>query len=258
MNHENIRELFENSKREIVIDTGRKEAAFKVLQKELNGGSGWLRGDNRGKMKIFIRQIYYMDRMTPGLQAGGGIVMFLVMVILGKMNLDGEDLIVCGMLLSTLLSAFSVLGMGRIFAANTAELSESCYFNVKQLIGLRMITSGILNLTVLFLVVLTVGCQWSLGLMPVALYMFVPYVMTQCGCVGVLLTESGRKNPYVMIGTGLLLCACHLCVASVPGIYEASAILFWGIAFAAGMMIMGIQVRILFAGLEKGEMLCMH
>lgn len=260
MNSDDIRKIFEKSDEEIVIDSGKREEALRGLHQEISRmkSSDVSAAAMYDRKRIFMRQFCYMDKTMLWLQMGGCVIMLFAAAAMSRLKLESEDMLVFVAILSTLLSVFSLTGIGRIFAANMTELSESCYFNVKQMVALQLMSSDVLNLTALLLVVIFTGFRWPLTMVQAALYILVPYVMTQCGCMGVLLTEFGRQNTYIMFAAGILLCMCYIFIGSVPGIYQASAIMFWGIAFMAGMMILGTLLRILFAGIEKGEMLCMN
>lgn len=250
-NCKNLRNIFKKAEGEIVIDPGKKEEALAVIGQEAVS----IQSSN---YKLCIRQFCYMDKSMLWFQLGGCLILFLAAAFMSRFDVKSEDMLICSAILSALLSVFSLMGISRIFASNLAELSESCYFNVKQMIVFQMIGSGVLNLTALLLVILFTGFRWSLLLVQAGLYILVPYVMTQCGCMGVLLTELGRQNPYIVIAAGILMCVCYSFIASIPGVYQVSSIMFWGLAFAAGMIIWGIQLKILFSAIGKGEMLCMN
>lgn len=251
MDSEKLREMFKVCEKEILIDQRRKEITLEVLRREKVSIKS-------STFQMFKQQFYYMDKSMLWFQLGGCLILFLAAAFMSRFDVKSEDMLICSAILSALLSVFSLTGISRIFAANIAELSESCYFNVKQMIVFQMIGSDVLNLTALLLVILFTGFRWSLLLVQAGLYILVPYVITQCGCMGVLLTGPGRQNPYIVIAAGLLMCVAHVFIASVPGIYQVSFIMFWGLAFVAGMIILGIQLKILFSALGKGEMLCMN
>ncbi len=171
---------------------------------------------------------------------------------------EEEDIILYSLFLSGVLGIMSVVGIGRIFGTGIAELSESCYFNVRQIVALHMLLSGIINLTVLSIGIVFVGMQWQISLLRLGLYILVPFVTAQSCCLRVLFTEAGRKNSYLLITTGIFLVMFYLIIGSMPELYMAAAYAVWTAALIVGLVLLGIQINDLFRRIEKGEILCMN
>lgn len=175
------------------------------------------------------------------------------------MNMRGaetEDIILFSMLLSGILAVVSTLGISRIFSSGIAEISESCYFNVKQIVAFQMLISGIINLTLFSAEILFTGYGWKIELVHIALYILVPFVFTECVCLGVLLMETGRKKSYLLVMAGIFTMALFFVLSLSPNLYKATAIVVWGAVFVAGLFILCLQIKILFSGIKKGEIIC--
>ena len=160
------------------------------------------------------------------------------------------------MIFSGVLGSLSVLEVGKVYFAKLSELSETCFFNVRQMAAFDMIVSGIINLSVLSAVILFVGLQWKIWLLQIGLYILVPFIFAQCVCLGVLLTESGRKNGWLTAVAGIFLSVVYAILASTPRLYTASALFIWAIALVVGVVTLGIQIKALFTEINKGEILC--
>lgn len=167
-----------------------------------------------------------------------------------------ENIILASMVLSGVLGIVSIAEISRIFFSGIAELSESCYFNVRQLVAFHMTVSGVINLTVLLIGILLIGYQWQIDLLQIGLYTLVPFVMSECCCMRILLTKAGRKNSCLLMMTGAFIVVFYLILASMPNLYRIAALGVWGIAFAIGILLLGIQIKILLKGIEKGEIIC--
>ncbi len=240
-------------KPDIRIDEKKKAETMDILHKEiLKKQIGIL---NSRKL-ILKGQIRYMDKSVIVIHALLCMILSAVGVIMTCQGASKDDMILFSMMLSGVMGIVSVAQTGRIFSSGIAELSESCYFNIRQIVALHMVLSGIINLTFLLLTIFFVGIQWKMNLLQVGIYLLVPFVMTQCCCLRVLLTEAGRRNTYLLVMTGIFSIIFYLIIASIPELYRITALTVWCIAFIIGLLLLGIQVRTLFKGMERGDIIC--
>ncbi len=240
-------------KPDIRIDEKRKAETMLILQKEISEKKiGIL---NSRKM-IIKGQIRYMDKSVIVIHTLLCMILSAVGVIMACQGASKEDMILFSMMLSGVMGIVSIVQTGRIFSSGVAELSESCYFNIRQIVAFHMVLSGIINLTFLLLSVFFVGIRWKMNILQIGLYLLVPFVMTQCCCLRVLLTEAGRRNTYLLVMTGIFSMIFCLLIASIPELYRVTALAIWGIAFIIGLLLLGIQIKTLFKGMERGDMIC--
>lgn len=248
-----IKALFVSTDSLFPIDEQLKENNLRTLRREVDDKEVHL---VTSKRKIWQNQMRYADRNMLWFHISGCILMLFLMKMMYVYDVDISYLLTASMLLTGVLGAFSVIQTGRICFARIAELSETCLFNVRQMAAFDMIFSGIINLTALFLGILFVGYRWKLQLLHIGLYLLVPFVLTQCVCLGILLTEAGRRNPWMLLAVGIFLSVFFSVLASTPLLYKESMLLFWGIALLAGTALLGIQIKMLFTAIGKGEILC--
>ena len=240
-------------KPDIRIDEKRKAETMNILQKEISEKPVGILNSR----KLIIRgQIHYMDKSVIVIHALLCMVLSAAGVIMSCQGASKDDMLLFSMMLAGVMGIVSIAQTGRIFSSGIAELSESCYFNIKQIVALHMVLSGIINLTFLLLSVFFVGIQWKMNLLQVGLYLLVPFVMTQCCCLRVLLTEAGRKNTYLLVMTGIFSIIFYLIIASIPELYRITALAVWCIVFIIGLLLLAIQVKTLFKGIERGDMIC--
>lgn len=249
---QDIREQFRITDRHIVIDEKRKKETMSFLQEEISRKKTGTRPDRK---KILTQQFWYMDKTILGIHAVFCIAALFIMTMIPG-NKEHENIIFISTLISGFLGVFSILAVGRILFSGLAELSESCYFNVSQMVAFQMFLSGIISLTVLFINILFVSMRWKIDLLRAGLYLFVPFVMTECCCLMAVLSEAGRKNVYFLLLAGVFSIICNVILVSSSRLYQATALTFWGAAFAGGLLLLAVQITVLFRGIEKGEMLC--
>lgn len=255
MKNSKIKTLFHTAEGAIHIDGEKKQETLELLEREIDKKKI---ADVDGNVQIWKNQFQYMDKRMFLVQAAECVFMLLYVIFMKHFGMGREEMIVSSVILSGILGILWVLQVGRLFYPNMAELAESCYFNTKQLAVFSMVYSGIISLAILMVMVLFVGYEWKIRFLQVGLYVLVPCVYTGCFCLGTLLTETGRRNPYIVAVTGSFAVALQIVIASIPRIYQPSAMLFWGAAFVVGIALLGIQVKVMFRELEKGEILCMN
>lgn len=246
-NYDDIRELFLKSDKDIIIDSSKKQAVMEkaaVLHKIQDRHMAV--SDN--KWKLLKCQIYYMDKTILILH----LIFCLATVLLGSWQYWSE----VSMIVSGVLGALSLLEVGGMFCARMTELEETCYFNVRQLVVFHMAFSGIVSLTALFAAFVSAGLRQGLVIMKTGLYTLVPFVFTECLCMTILLMGIGRKNLLILVAAGIFSSFFWGVLSSIPGVYEMSAMAFWGMALAAGSGILAIQTKRFFNALDKGEILC--
>lgn len=255
MKNKDIEDRLCAAKPDVRIDEKKKAETLLFLQKHISEKKI---GVLNGRSRILYNQIRYMDKSVMLIHALFCVILAVIGIMMGYRGASREDMILFSMLLSGILGTASIVQTGRVFSSGIAELSESCYFNVKQIVAFHMVLSGIMNLTFLLLGIFFVGIRWKMNLLQVGLYLLVPFIMTQCCCLRVLLTEAGRKNSYLLIMSGIFAIVFYLIIASIPELYRMTALVIWCVAFIIGLLILGIQIKILFQGIERGEMICMN
>lgn len=255
MKNKDIKDKLYAKKPDVKIDEKKKAETLLFLQKHISERKVNVLNSRR---QILYHQIRYMDKSAIILHAFLGMILAAIDVIISCRGASKEDMIIFSMLLSGILGTVSIVQTGRIFSSGIAELSESCYFNVKQIVAFQMVLSGIMNLTFLLLGIFFMGIRWKMNLLQIGLYLLVPFVTTQCCCLRVLLMEAGRKNSYLLIMSGMFTVVFYLIIASIPELYRMTALFIWCAAFMIGLFLLGIQIKILFQGMERGEMICMN
>lgn len=250
-----MRQLFEEAEQTIQIEQEkRRESIAKLLQladdKKENGCID--------RKSVIINQIRYMDKSMLWVQLLAELLIAFIFLRFGSLEIPRYDMIAYTIIFSGMIGVLLPAAIQRSFATNIVELSETCYFNTKQMVVFQMTYSGISCLLLLLVGILFVGMKWQINFVEIGLYVLVPFVFSSCCCLGVLLTETGRRNMHTFVGVGLFLGVFYIVLVSLPYIYQASALLFWGIALIVGVCLFGIQLHILFRDIDKGEILCMN
>lgn len=233
-----VKELFDKNDAHVTIDTAKKQETQKLVRESRQNDSA---APPVHRWQIIKMQVFHMDKtiMIIHLAACIGTV------LLGRCQHWGQ----ISMIVSGALGALSLLEVGNMFYSKMTELGESCYFNVRQLAAFQMAYSGLLSLAALLVTAAFSGLQ-------AGIYILVPFVFTECVCMAVMLTENGRRNLLLFVAAGVFSALFWSVLSSVPRLYEASALAFWGAALIAGIGLWAMQIRRFFRALDKGEILC--
>lgn len=250
-----IKEKFRITDRLMQIDENRKRESISLLQNKIKEKQ--INMAHHGR-KILLQQVRYMDKLIMITQIVLYVIVVIIAIMMRQKGVLEEEIILFSILISGLFGIISIAQISRIFSSGIAELSESCYFNVKQIVAFQLLISGVMNLTMLFFVILFVGLFWKIALLQIGLYILVPFVIAQCCCLKALLLEIGRKNSYLLIIVGIFITILYIVIASIPRVYQLTALSIWGVSFVVGILLLGMQVRALFEGIERGDMLCMN
>lgn len=255
MRDSDMRDFFRASAHDIRIDEDRRKTTMSQLKTEIDAKKFSI---VRSRRQLLKNQFRYADKTMLWVQALGYFVMAGYIGVVSIYGMDQENMIVSAMILSGIQGVFSIFSISRMFSSNMAELGESCFFNVKQMTAVSMVYSGIISLVMLFLAVVFISYHWKLEMFQAGLYVAVPFVFAECCCLGAILTETGRRNPFTFEAAGMFVSIFYIMIASIPGVYQVSAITFWCIALMAGVVLLGVEIKILYLGIERGEILCMN
>lgn len=248
-----LKSLFASADAGITIDAGRKQETLARIRTQSEHKEIRLLCSKR---QIWLYQFRYADQNMLLAHLSGCALICLLMFFMHTRGTDNRLMFVTSMILAGLLGSFSILEIGKVCFSRISELSESCFFNVSQMTACDMVFSGLINLAVLTAIILFAGFQWKVRLIQLGLYLFVPFIFTQCVCLGVLLTEIGRRNVWLIVAAGAFLSVFYVMLASTPRLYTESALFLWFIALLTGGAVFAIQIHALFRKIGKGEILC--
>ena len=253
---EDIKALFTAADRQLRIDEERREQTLALLQQETRSRAGRPLSD---KLLLSGSLLRYTDRHLPCLHLLGCIAMLLVLLTMGLYFPTPQDagvMVFASMTLPCFLVFFSVFEFRQICFTGMGELSKTCFFQIRQLAALSMIFSGIMNLMAVSAAIILVGRQWKIRLLHLGLYVLVPFLFMQCICFGCMLLEKIRRHTWLCAAFLLPMAVFSLAAFQRPALYTESALFFWAAALFAGIVIFAGEMKLLFAKLDKGEILC--
>ena len=250
-----VKRLFEEAQQQMFIEEERKKSGIAnvVHSADLKQKKTWA-----GRWNVFWNQSRYMDKTILWIQLLAEAMVAFLFCVFCTLEVPRQDMIAYTIVCSGMLGVLLPAALHRSFASNMAELSETCYFNTKQMVVLQMIYFGISSLVFITIGIFFVGVKWQIPLIQISLYGLVPFVLSGGCCLGALLTKKGRRNSYTFASTTLFLGIFYMTLVSIPWICDSTVLFLWGIFLLVGIFLFGIQLALLFRYIDKGEILCMN
>ena len=160
--------------------------------------------------------------------------------------------------LSALLAPTGITGFGELakcFSCRMAELEQSCYLNLRQLMMVRMAITGAVNLLFLGCFIGISQGRLQAGLIRISLYLMTPYVCNMLlFFTAFTFMRSGRKlfQVSVLLAAGFLSFLPML----LPGLYGKAAVGLWAAVLLGAAALMAAQMIYLIKELDRGEKIC--
>ncbi|MDE6365588.1 MAG: hypothetical protein K2L86_15225 [Lachnospiraceae bacterium] len=247
--YDDIKKVFLENDSNVIINASRKQETIQYIctrNTDIKNAAGT-------RWQLVIGQLRYMNKSI----FWGHLAACIGMVVFVWANwYDIQSWEKYGMIFSGALGALSVLEVGSTFFSRMTELEASCYFNVRQLTAFQMTYSGVLSLAALLLSTIFATIRLEKNILVTGMYILVPFVSTECVCLAVMLTEIGRRNILALTAASIFSAFLWSILASMPILYEASAMVFWFAALLVGAGIFTIQINWFFKILDKGEIIC--
>lgn len=254
MSNNTLKSAFAALDRHLPIDEAHRNEALNLLCHEVRAVEA---RPVLNRKLLLLSLIRYADRNLPGIHLLVCIFMLFLLLAMGIWETNPETMLFLAMMLPCLLACLSAFELREICFVKMSELSETCFFHVRQLAALSMVLSGTVNLVALSAGILLAGFQWKIRLLSLGLYVLVPFIFMQCICFGTMLTETGRKYIWLNAAAGIpLALLCCLTLSCRQQLYTESALGFWAAALLAGISVLFLEARTLLEKLGKGDILC--
>ena len=161
-------------------------------------------------------------------RAAQGGMLLAAMLLAGWLNsqhADGRDsIIVCSVFL-VFAGNICLSGVARLFSWHMAELEQTLYLNLKQMVCIRMLEAGILDLVILSLLAGMTGRLNSLGTGAYLLYMLVPFLWSDVLYLHMLTAFRNGAAGYRQISAGIL-CGLLAFIRNTSALFSMFAALF--------------------------------
>ncbi|GAA0254411.1 hypothetical protein MCI89_13655 [Muricomes sp. OA1] len=190
---------------------------------------------------------------------GGILVAAMALVLyLSRVEADGEGAIsVCAVFL-VFAGNIGLSGLGRLFSRNMAELEQTLYLNLKQMVCIQMLFGGAADLLVLGMIVGIAGGQNEAGAGACLLYMLVPFLWSDLLYLYMLTAFRSIWPGFWQVSAGLIGGLLALIPVFLKDAYKAVYLPVWGVLAAAGCLLLAAEILYMLEKIERGEGLCLN
>lgn len=211
-----------------------------------------------------LEQMRYQTWQNRLIQGGILLLALALCLVLKKSKLEDVESIVLGSAFMAFAANICLSGVGSLFSRNMAELEQTLYFNLKQMVCIQILQAGILDGFILALFVIFCGDRAMGGTGAYLLYIIVPFLWSDIIYLHLLASmRAGGRTKGLESGmrgftTGVICGMAAIFPAFLENAYAVIYLPAWGIAALAGIVVLCLEVRRLFGKIEGGEGLCLN
>lgn len=191
----------------------------------------------------------------------GGVMLMVLFLIGWLTRFDIEDqtsaITLCAVMV-VLTGNVCLSSVGRLFSWHMAELEQTLYLNLKQMVCIHMLFAGIIDFIALGLIVVFCGNGQIIGTGAFLLYMLVPFLWSDILYLHMLTVLRGEMRGYRQLGVGLMCGILAVLPLFFEELYRPDKLLIWGLLSVAGIGILVLEIRRLLGKIEGGEDLCLN
>lgn len=169
----------------------------------------------------------------------------------------GMSIAVCSLFM-VLAGNICLSGVIRLFSWHMAELEQTLYLNLKQMVCIHMLAAGIMDSIVLALIVLITGTQYDGGAGVYLLYLLVPFLWSDVVYLHLLTVFRGGMRGYRQLAAGFICGILALFPVMLENAYHLDYVPVWGIFAICGTGGLIMEIRRMLGKLEGGEGLCLN
>lgn len=150
------------------------------------------------------------------------------------------------------LSLITISELSRSDYYRMAEIEMSCKYSLYQIMLARITILGSANILLLIALLFLVQNFSPYGIMRIAIYLCVPYLLS-CGlCLSILNRTRGREGlVYCATVSGLVSMMDGIFSNSILPIYSDSFLVWWLCLLVASIILIGIQIQKMLEQMEE-------
>lgn len=149
-------------------------------------------------------------------------------------------------------------GLGRLFSWHMAELEQTLYLNLKQMVCIGMLEAGIVDLAVLGFLAASTVARGQTSAYACLLYMLVPFLWSDILYLHMLTAMRSSQNEYLQLAAGIVCGLLSLFPLVWENPYQADYLPFWCGAAITGVLLLAAQIYRILGKIEGGDGLCLN
>ena len=190
----------------------------------------------------------------------GGLLLFLMFLAFylpENAETEREILTVCSVFF-VFSGNIALSSIARLFSRNMAELEQTLYLNLKQMVCIRMLEAGIFALFTMGILLSIAGKRSIAGTVMCVLYILVPFLWSDVFYLHMLEFLRNAASGFRSFAMGLI-CGLLACFPLLEDkVYNPEYRYIWFFLAAAGIILLAGRIRRIFETIEGGEILCLN
>ena len=146
--------------------------------------------------------------------------------------------------------------VAHLFSHNMAELEKTLYYDLKQMVCIRMLEAAIAELLILILLAGYPGIRSDTSLFSHFLYLIVPFLWSDILYLQMLTYLRSIFLGFRQLSLGILCGVLALLPSLLKHAYEPAYVSVWAVLSAAGLLIFIAQIRSMLGKIDSGEAVC--
>lgn len=206
---------------------------------------------------LFLIELQYL---SPAFWILQGILTAALLVVLERTARNEGVLTDYLQWISVLAAWMGVAGcgsLGRHLSRGMAELEQSCYFNLPQIWTIKMALTGTIDILVLTLCSGRIAEKVSVPFAQVCVYVLVPFVLSNGSCLLFFTALRGGRGRYGQMVMAFVTAVFAAVPNTIPlDAYRQAVLWVWVLALVCGIGICLWQLRRMYGGIRRGEVIC--
>ncbi len=238
-----------------LLDEEKKEQSLSVIRLEVSR-------KRLRRYPSFVEQIINQLRFRSGkywLLQGVLLLaaMFLALALHKRRTGSAETLAACSVFL-VFAGNICLSRVAGLFSWHMAELEQTLYLNLKQMVCIRMLEAGIADLIILAVFLAAADGKNSAGIIISLTYMLVPFLWSDIFYLHMLAGLRNTSSVFRSFTLGLLCGIPALFPILWESIYSPEYLIIWQILAIAGIFMFAAEIRRLLSSIENGDSICLN
>lgn len=145
-----------------------------------------------------------------------------------------------------------------LFSWHMAELEQTLYLNLKQMVCIRMLEAGIADFAILSLLLILTGGKNPGDTLAALTYMLVPFLWSDTLYLHMLVHLRNTSSGFRSFALGLVCGTLALFPLAWDSAYQPEYLIIWQISAAAGLLMCIAQICRLLGSIENGDNICLN
>ncbi len=210
----------------------------------------------------FLEHVWNQIRFQPIthwlLQGSLLLTAMLLALYLRRTSRGGPEMLTVCSVFIVFAGNICLSQIARLFSWHMAELEQTLYLNLRQMICIRMLEAGIANLIILVLFILIAGGVDTLGISVSLIYMAVPFLWSDILYLHMLSHLRSIFSGFRSFALGLLCGIISLLPVLWEPVYQPEYLIIWQILAALGTLLLIAEIAKLLEKINQGDTICVN